>query len=146
MTHLFSKTLYLFASAVFIGHVVLTLLWKLRADSSLDVAVIRQAQRQFSGAEFIAVLGSLIVLFAASVSLNTGVDSFVHYTGLLVIAGILWLVLLTPLQVRQVNRVLGTKDTNTLPQHYWRDSIIWIIGTLVVIGLSSFDTLKVLWR
>ena len=107
-TYLWLKTLHLFGVIVFLGNIIVTAWWKLMADRTRDPRIIAFAQRQVTLTDYVFTAGGAAILLAAgwgNAALH-GMDVFhIHWLSwslwLLSAAGLIWVAILIPIQIRQ---------------------------------------------
>ncbi|WP_148716033.1 DUF2269 family protein [Chitinolyticbacter meiyuanensis] len=138
----FLKTLHLFGVCLFLGNVIVSALWKVMADRSGNVAVIRYATRLVNvtdlaftavGATLLAVTGHLLATDYGGVHAWPWIW---QAYALFAVSGLIWLAVLLPIQIAQARLLRGRADDAPLPQRYWPLARWWsIAGTLATVAL-----------
>ncbi len=117
---------------LFLGNIVVTAVWKVLADRTREPRVVAYAQRLVTvtdvaftatGAALIAVSGQVLADDLGGVS---GGPSWLTWGwALFVASGVIWLVALIPIQVRQARLARRFRDASTVPDRYWHLSRLW---------------------
>lgn len=139
------KALHLFGVILFIGNIIVTALWKVLADRSGDARIIAFAQRLVTVTDFVFTAGGVtfLVIGAYGMIAVAGLDAM-HTTwllwgqGLLIASGVIWVVVLIPIQIAQARLARDFAGGGPIPERYWqlnRRWLVWgIIATLVPLG------------
>lgn len=132
------KVLHLLGVVLLLGNVTVTSIWKLYADRSRDPRIIAFAQRLVTVTDwFFTVWGVLLLVVGGyGAAWVAGIDPFgagwlVWSQVQFVLAGVLWLGVLVPIQVRQARLARGFVEGGSIPAEYWRLSRRWILWGLV---------------
>ena len=139
MSYQLLKSLHLFGVVLFLGNIVITAAWKAAADQSRNATIIAYAQRLVTitdivftapGAVLILVTGLLMAGSHAAVLetywLRWGVALFV-------LSGLVWLLLLLPIQYRQARLARRFGEEGIAPS-YWRLARLWaVFGTIATL-------------
>lgn len=139
MSYQLLKSLHLFGVVLFFGNIVITAAWKAAADQSRNATIIAYAQRLVTitdivftapGAVLILVTGLLMAGSHAAVLetywLRWGVALFV-------LSGLVWLLLLLPIQYRQARLARRFGEEGIAPS-YWRLARLWaVFGTIATL-------------
>ena len=133
------KTLHLLGVCLFVGNIIVSAFWKVLADRTRDLAVVRFGSRLVNltdavftggGATLLAVSGHMMAPVHGGV-LTTGwiLWSYVLFG----FSGLLWLAVLVPIQVKQARLLKGA--VGEVPAAYYRLEGVWsavgILATLV---------------
>lgn len=140
-TYLIWKGLHLLGVIVLLGNIIVTAWWKIMADRTKDPRVIAFAQRQVVLTDFVfTVPGALMAIVAGDVMAygfmeNTWSIQWLNWgRGLFIAAGVIWLTVLIPIQIRQARMARGFGTSNTIPREYWILSNRWkYFGALAVV-------------
>jgi uncharacterized membrane protein len=134
------KTLHLLGVCLFLGNIIVSALWKVMADRSGSVPVARFAVRLVNltdgvftgvGVTLIAITGHLMAPAWGGLD-RTWI--WTSYT-LLATSGLLWLMVLVPIQLRQARLLRGLPETAQLPAAYHRLSLWWsVVGTIATLA------------
>ena len=139
------KALHLFGVILFIGNIIVTALWKVLADRSGDARVIAFAQRLVTVTDFVFTAGGVtfVVIGAYGMIAVAGLDPWhtrwlLWGQGLLIASGIIWVVVLIPIQIAQARLGRDFAGGGQIPERYWqlnRRWLVWgIIATVVPLG------------
>ena len=144
--YLWLKLIHILGAILFLGNVIVTGWWKYMADRTRDPKIIAFAQRQVSLAGYIFTLGSvLIILISGIISILISDMTFLQTKwvtwglGLFILSGIIWHVIIIPVQHKQTKLAREFANENSIPDEYWRLCKIWnISGSLAfVIPLTA---------
>lgn len=129
------KTLHVLGVVLFLGNIIVTAFWKIMADRTRDLAVIRFAVRATNWADVFFTFGGVILLVlgghAMTVPHGIAALSWLRWgVGLFVATGLLWLGVLIPVQRAQAKLLAPLARDAAIPAHYWRLSRLWaVVGT-----------------
>ena len=128
------KTLHLLGVVLFLGNIIVTAFWKIMADRTRDLAVIRFAVCATNWADVVFTFGGIVVLAAAGhalAALEGGVmqAAWLHWAyGLFIVTGLLWIGVLIPVQRAQARLLYPLPREAEIPARYWRLSAIWAVA------------------
>ena len=132
------RLLHLLGVVLLIGNVTVTSIWKLYADATRDPVIIAFAQRLVTITDwFFTFWGVLLLVIggygAAWVGeLDVLRDDWIMWSEVMfAAAGMIWLGVLVPVQIRQARMTKGFAKGGTIPSSYWRLGRIWIGAGLV---------------
>lgn len=133
------KLLHLLGVLLFVGNLLVTAVWKTLADRTRDPAIVAFAQR-LVGVTDIVFTGPGAGLVAAS-GVLMGMSYAVEYDGafwrvgwiawglaLFAMSGLIWVVVLVPVQIRQSALASVFAQDGRIPDEYWRLSRIWAVA------------------
>lgn len=143
--YLLLKSLHLLGVVLFLGNITVTAVWKVLADRTRHPQTIAYSQRLVTitdlvftaaGAVLIVVTGRLMA------ERHGGIDAASWITWgwwLFIVSGILWVLLLIPIQVMQARLAKQFALTNNIPEEYWVLSKWWgVVGlTATVLPLMN---------
>jgi len=153
MSILTLKYLHILGIILLLGNVVVSAWWKIMANRTKDIKVIRFAQRQVTLTDYVFTLsGALLTVIAGDVLSfmifdNTWEITWVA-TGRLVfgLAGIIWLFILIPTQIQQAKLVKTFDDLDTIPERYWQLCRRWNIFGSIAVVLPLIVLAVMIWR
>jgi uncharacterized membrane protein len=139
--YLWLKAVHVLGAILFVGNLLVTAVWKTLADRTRDGRVIAYAQRMV-GVTDVAFTG-----LGAVVVLLTGLLMIIPYgiemwrvpwlmwgLGLFMVSGLLWVMVLVPVQIRQAKLARGFAEGGAIPDDYWRLARVWaIFGTVATL-------------
>lgn len=132
------KFLHITGIVMLMGNITATAIWKFFADRTGDARIIAFAQRLVTITDWSLTFWGIILTIgggygAAYVGgLDLTDDSWLLWSqALFVVAGLIWLGLLVPIQIRQARVAKGFAEGGEIPASYRRDSRNWIIWGLV---------------
>jgi len=140
-SYLVLKTLHIVGAILFLGNIIVTGWWKFMADRTRNPAIIAFAQRQVTLTDYVFTLGGSTLVLAAGAgnAMLHGMDIFstrwmAWGYWLLIASGILWLVVLIPVQIRQAKMAQAFAGGGAIPDEYWKLCRVWnIFGTLATV-------------
>lgn len=126
--------LHLLGAILFLGNIVVTAVWKVKADRTKSPAVVAFAQQLVTttdvaftapGIVLIVVAGQVLAedlggVFGGPAWLRIGWSLFVA-------SGVVWLVALVPIQVAQHRLARRFATEALIPERYWRLSALWAV-------------------
>ena len=141
------KFLHVTGVVMLMGNITATAIWKFFADRTGDGRIIGFAQRLVTITDWSLTLWGIILMIAGGYGMvwAAGIDPFgeawlVWSQVLFVVAGVIWLGLLVPLQVRQAKTAKAFAAGGEVPEAYRRDSRRWIfwglLGTVPLVAAT----------
>lgn len=146
------KAVHILAVTLFVGNIIVSAFWKAFADRTRDVVVIRFATRLVNLTDVFFTLGGILLLLA------TGHAMAPHFGGvmgadwirwsylLLAGSGLIWLLILLPVQVKQARLLKPLAPHTEIPARYWKLSALWtaagIPATLLPLPAIYLMTVK----
>ncbi|MDO9707275.1 DUF2269 family protein [Paracraurococcus lichenis] len=132
------KLLHLLGVVLLIGNVTVTSIWKLYADRTRDVRIIRFAQRLVTITDWFFTFWGIVLLVvggfgaAGLAGMDPLRDGWLVWSEVqFLLAGLVWLGLLVPIQIRQARLARGFEEGVPIPVEYWRLGRRWIAWGLV---------------
>ncbi len=130
--YLILKTVHILGAILFLGNIIVTAWWKLMADRHGDPIVVAFAQRQVTLTDFVFTAGggALLLLGGLGNALWYGMDyphipwmvwSLVLFTA----SGVIWVVILIPVQIKQARLARAFAHGGPIPAEYRRLGRIW---------------------
>jgi uncharacterized membrane protein len=125
------------------GNITITAFWKVLADMSRDAKLIYFANRGVIIADWLFTLSGIVLTLGGGIGASLmGQWPLLEVSWLswsvfwFVVAGILWMAFLIPLQIRQARAAKIFAETGDIPASYWRDARAWItIGLIATVPL-----------
>ena len=148
-SYLVWKGLHLLGVILLLGNIVVTAWWKTMADRTGDPRIIAFAQRQVTLTDFVFTApGALLAIVAGDAMAygymaNTWSILWLNWgRGLFIAAGVIWLSVLIPIQIRQARMARTFAEADAIPEAYWRLSSRWkYFGALAVV----LPSLNIYW-
>jgi len=139
--YLWLKCLHLLGVVMFLGNIIITGGWKFYADKTKNPQIIAFAQRQVTLTDFIFTAGGSALVFACGYGNAVLLDMDVFHTKwlswgfwLFSLSGLIWLLVLIPVQIKQAKIANAFADGGEIPQEYWHLSRRWYFwGTLATL-------------
>ena len=132
------KALHIIGVVVLLGNVTITAYWKVLADRTSDARLIAHAQHGVTVADWIFTLSGIVLILvggygAATVAglSVTGPAWLVIGQLLFAVSGLIWLLVLVPIQIRQARTARLLPSDRLLPEQYRRDSRNWLVWGVV---------------
>ena len=139
------KIMHLFGVIIFMGNIIITGWWKVMADRTGDYRIIAFAQRQVTLTDWIFTFGGVLIVLIAAFGMvyhmNTDVLAEIYDTRwlwwgyhLFLVSGIIWVVVLLPMQIVQARMARKFAETGEIPEKYWFYGKVWLwFGILATI-------------
>ena len=139
-------SLHILGVVLFLGNIVVTAVWKMLADRTRNPPVVAYAQRLVTvtdiaftatGAALIVVSGQVMArewggVFGGPLWLTVGWSLFIA-------SGVIWLVLLVPIEVMQERLARSFRDAPAIPGRYWRLSRLWAVFGVIATVLPLLN-------
>jgi uncharacterized membrane protein len=140
-TYLILKSLHVLGAIIFLGNIIVTGWWKLMADRTKNPVIIAFAQRQVTLTDYIFTAGGVILILVTGIG-NAVLHNMDYLSirwlawgyWLFILSGIIWAVILLPIQIKQAKMSKQFSKDGVIPDNYWRLSRLWIVfGTLATL-------------
>jgi uncharacterized membrane protein len=135
MTYDILRLLHLLGIVLLVGNVTVTSIWKLYADSTRDPVVIAFAQRLVTITDWFFTFWGIVLLIVGGygAAFLAGMDVLrddwlVWSEVMFAAAGVIWLGLLVPIQIRQARMARAFVPGQAVPEAYLRLGRLWILG------------------
>jgi uncharacterized membrane protein len=123
------------------GNITVTAFWKVLADMTKDAKQIAFAVRAMIIADWLFTVPGIVLTLGGGIGISLmGQWPLFEVSWLswsvfwFVVAGVLWLGFLVPLQIRQSRAAKQFAQTGEIPDSYWKDANRWItIGLLATV-------------
>lgn len=132
------KFVHITGVVMLMGNITATAIWKFFADRTGDARIIGFAQKLVTYTDWsLTVWGIVLIVGGGYGALYVGNiapfgEAWLVWSQILfVIAGMIWLGLLVPLQMRQARAAKAFADSDGVPEAYRRDSRRWMVWGLV---------------
>lgn len=145
MTYDILILLHVLGMILLIGNVTVTSIWKLYADGTRDPKIIGFAQRLVTITDWFFTFWGILLLMVGGygaawlAGMDVLRDDWIVWSQLMfVLAGVIWLAILVPIQVKQARLARGFAAGGSIPENYWRLGKLWIIwGSVATIPLVA---------
>ncbi len=139
------KSIHLFGVMIFLGNIIVTAVWKMLADETKYPAVVEYAQKLVTITDFVfTALGVLLILISGMMmSSRFGAISEVLWLSwgwwLFIASGIIWVLVLIPVQIKQAKLAKEFSTGSEIPEIYWALSKYWIVfgGIATLLPLAN---------
>lgn len=137
--------LHVLGMILLIGNVTVTSIWKLYADGTRDPKIIGFAQRLVTITDWFFTFWGILLLMVGGygaawlAGMDVLRDDWLVWSQVMfVLAGLIWLAILVPIQVKQARLARGFAAGGSIPANYWRLGKLWIIwGSVATIPLVA---------
>lgn len=151
--YLFLKFLHIFGVILFVGNIIVTGWWKTLAIQTKDPRILAYAQRQVTLTDFIfTAFGSFLVGATGIAMIVVAQLDWLNLLwlksgiALFTLSGILWMLVLIPIQIKQAALAKQFAEDGNIPAIYWKLETGWlivgIIATLLPLGTVYFMVVK----
>ena len=134
------KTLHIFGVSLFIGNIIISAFWKVMADRSRNLSVMQFGVQLVNLTDMLFTgLGSTLLIitghmmaqkFGGVMNQEWIIASYILFG----ISGLLWIVALVPIQIKQSKLIKTLPSDAPIPKSYYKLGKIWsIIGTIAII-------------
>ena len=152
-TYLVFKTAHIVGVVLFVGNLVVTAVWKFLADRPREPKIVAFAQRLVSVTDVIFTgLGAVIVLSSGMLMIVPyGVEFWnvlwiLWGLGLFVVSGLIWILVLVPIQMKQTRLARVFADGGEIPERYWRLGRLWMVFGLIAVALPLFNVFLMVFK
>lgn len=142
------KTCHYLGIILLAGNITVTAVWKVFADRNGDWRIVRFGQRLVTGTDFGLTIPGIVLTIVGGYGAAWMQDYPLFDTAwlvwsqiLFVVAGLIWLGILVPIQIRQARMVETWSGQSDLDDEYRRLSRRWITWGLI----STVPLCIVLW-
>ncbi len=132
------KFVHILGIVLLLGNITVTAVWKVFADRTRDASIIAFGQRLVTGTDFgLTIPGIVLTIVGGYGAMVEARYDFPGPAWLLwsqiwfVVAGLIWLVMLIPIQVKQARMAREFSDTGAIPDAYRLLARQWIAWGLV---------------
>jgi len=135
------KAIHLLGVTIFLGNIIVTAVWKVLADQTKSPAIVAYAQRLVTITDFIFTgLGAaLIIISGRMMSATFGEIADVLWLSwgwwLFIASGLIWLLILIPIQIKQAKLAKVFSTQETIPENYWVLSNYWAVFGMIATTL-----------
>jgi len=145
MTYDILILLHVLGVILLIGNVTVTSIWKFYADGTRDPKIIGFAQRLVTITDWFFTFWGIVLLMVGGygaawlAGMDVLRDDWIVWSQVMfVLAGLIWLVILVPIQVKQARMARGFAAGGPIPEGYWRLGKLWIVwGSIATIPLVA---------
>lgn len=129
---------------MFVGNIIVTAMWKVRADKTRDAKIMAFAQKLVTRTDYVFTsIGAGLVLVTGLLMLDSyegpmgvwWIRRGLEFFGL---SAFIWVALLVPIQAKQARMARDFADGGEVPEQYYKLGKRWImfggIATLVLIA------------
>lgn len=133
-TYLLLKSLHILGAVLFLGNIIITGWWKVTADRTRNPVLIAFAQRQVTLTDYVFTAGGVVLILATGI--GNAVLHDMDYLSirwlawgfwLFVISGVIWVLILIPVQIAQAKMAKQFANGGAIPESYWRLGRVWYI-------------------
>lgn len=139
------KLMHVLGIILLLGNITVTAVWKVFADRTRNGVIVAYGQRMVTGTDFgltvpgiaLTMIGGYGAMFEARYAFP-GPGWLVWSQLCFIAAGVIWLGILIPIQVRQARMARGFADTGVIPENYQRLAGQWLAwGLIATVPLIS---------
>jgi uncharacterized membrane protein len=122
---------------IFLGNIIVTAVWKALADRTRSPAIVAFSQRLVTVTDFAftAVGVALIAITGPMMARQFGGVGATRWLtwgpGLFAASGVIWVLVLIPVQVMQARMAKAFASAPEIPPQYWKLSAIWNVAGAV---------------
>lgn len=135
--YLLLKSIHIFGVILFLGNIIVTAFWKMCADFSRNWRVIVFSQRLVTYTDFFFTAIGVLIIAITGIGMAKYYGNFMQVKwiawglGLFVASGIIWIVILIPLQIKLHRIANQFRDASTIPDQYWLYERMWIVFGII---------------
>jgi len=139
------KTIHVIGVVMLVGNVTATSIWKVFADRTGNVQIMAFAQRLVTITDWLLTVPGIVLIIAGgfgsawAANISPFATAWLRASELLfVLAGVIWVAILVPTQIRQARSARDFAVSGIVPEAYRRDALRWlwwgIIATVMLIA------------
>ncbi len=146
------KSIHLLGVIIFLGNIIVTAVWKMLADRTKSPIVVAYAQRLVTITDFcFTAVGALLIYLSGYLLASDfgGIGAVYWLTSgwwLFIVSGVIWVLILIPLQVKQAKLAKNFATKEDIPKRYWTLSKYWaifgVIATILPLANLYFMVFK----
>jgi len=131
------KTVHLLGVTIFLGNIIVTAVWKVLADKTKTPAIVAYAQRLVIVTDFtFTAVGVLLILVSGRMMASGfGEIGEVFWLSwgwwLFIASGVIWVIILIPLQIKQAKLAKDFATKEEIPESYWVLSRYWVMFGII---------------
>ncbi len=136
------KSLHILGAILFLGNILVTGWWKLRADREADPKIVAFAQRLVALNDFIFTSAGVVLILGSGIAMTAIFHlDYLHARWfawgywLFVASGVIWFGALIPIQRKQSSLARSFASGGPIPEIYWRLERLWIAGGTLALAL-----------
>ncbi len=152
-TYLAFKTAHILGAVLFVGNLAVTAVWKVLADRTREPKIVAFAQGLVTVTDVVFTgLGAVIVLVSGMLMIVPYDIEFWNVfwmmwgLGLFVVSGLVWILVLVPIQIKQARLARAFADGGEIPDGYWRLGRLWMIFGLIATALPLFNVFLMVFK
>lgn len=125
--------MHLLGVTIFLGNIIVTAVWKMLADKTRDAAIVAYAQKLVTTTDFAFTgVGVLLILVSGRMMApefgEMGDVLWLSWGwGLFIASGVIWVLVLLPIQIKQAKLAKGFSTKKGIPETYWILSKYWVV-------------------
>ena len=134
------KVIHLLGVVIFLGNIIVTAVWKMLADKTKSPSVVAYAQKLVTITDFVfTAVGVFLILVTGRIMASRfGEISDVLWLSwgwwLFIASGVIWVLILIPIQIKQAKLAKDFADKQDIPDSYWILSKYWaVFGMLATV-------------
>jgi uncharacterized membrane protein len=139
------KFAHILGIILLVGNITVTAVWKVFADRTRDASIVAFGQRMVTGTDFgLTVPGIVLTVIGGYGAMYEARYDFPGPAWLLwsqlsfVAAGVVWLGVLIPIQIRQAKMARAFAGAADIPDEYRRLARLWLVwGLIATVPLVS---------
>ncbi|CEG55559.1 DUF2269 family protein [Legionella fallonii] len=138
--YLLLKTLHICGVVIFLGNIVVTAFWKVFADLSHDWRIVAFSQRLVTYTDICFTFLGIVLIAITGMLLASNYGNYWHVywifwgLSLFIASGVIWVVILIPLQIKLHFMANRFQESAAIPHQYWIYEGLWaIFGTIATI-------------
>jgi uncharacterized membrane protein len=139
-SYLFLKSMHLVGVVIFVGNIMVTAWWKVKADQTRDPKIVAFAQRQVTATDWTFTLSGVVLVAVGGIGnaqlhdMPMSTPWLAWGTGLFAVSGLIWIAILIPIQTRLARMAREFANASAIPESYWRLERWWgIFGSIASI-------------
>lgn len=135
------KSTHLLGVIIFLGNIIVTAVWKVMADKTKSPPIVAYAQRLVTITDFaFTAVGVLLILVSGHMMAPNfgGIDAVFWLSfgwSLFIASGVIWVLILIPLQIKQAKLAKDFATKEEIPELYWTLSKYWVVFGIVATTL-----------
>jgi uncharacterized membrane protein len=140
------KTIHILGVVIFLGNITITGVWKYCADKTGRPEVIAFGQRLVTLTDWVFTLGGSILISAGGFGMArvaglsiTDTAWIRHGLTLFLASGVIWVLILIPIQIAQARMARGFENGGEIPARYWRLNRQWFIWGVIATVLPFMN-------
>lgn len=136
-TYLLLKSLHIFGVIIFLGNIIVTAFWKTWADFTKNWQIIAFSQRLVTYTDIVFTATGVLIIAVTGLIMAKNFGNYWDVKwirwglSLFIISGMIWVIILIPIQIILHRLTNQFYDNKIIPHQYWKYEKMWMVFGLI---------------